>query len=108
MDSPWVFPGNDRYGRYSSGGLDHAWRTVRAAAGLEHVRMHDLRHSFASTALALGESLPMIARLLGHSQIKTTARYAHLVRQSVKTAADTVADSLAEDLGPPPVAPSTA
>ena len=50
----------------------------------------------------------MIARLLGHSQIKTTARYAHLARQSVKTAADTVADSLAEDLGLPPVAPSTA
>ena len=49
---------------------------------------------------ALGESLPMIARLLGHSQIQTTARYAHLARQSVKTAADTVANSLADDIGP--------
>ncbi|MCY4548233.1 MAG: site-specific integrase, partial [Defluviicoccus sp.] len=75
-DSPWVFPGNDRDGRYSGGGLDHAWRTVRAAAGLEDVRMHDLRHSFASRALALGETLPVIGKLLGHSDIETTARYA--------------------------------
>ena len=47
-DSPWVFPGNDRDGRYSGGGLDHAWRTLRAAARLEDVRLHDLRHSCAS------------------------------------------------------------
>ena len=59
-NSPWVFPGNDRDGRYSGGGLDHTWRTVRAAAGLEDVRLHDLRHSFASRALALGETLPVI------------------------------------------------
>ena len=39
-DSPWVFPGNDRDGRFSNGGLDHAWRTVRAAARLEDVRLH--------------------------------------------------------------------
>ena len=43
--SPWVFPGNDRHGRYSGGGLDHAWQTVRARAGLGDVRLHDLRHS---------------------------------------------------------------
>ena len=47
-DSSWVFPGNDRDGRYSGGGLDHAWQTVRAAAGLEDVRLHDLRHSCAT------------------------------------------------------------
>ena len=58
-------------------------------------------------ALALGESLPMIARLLGHSQIQTTARYAHLARQSVKTAADRVADSLADDMDVSPCVPST-
>ena len=46
-----------------------------------------LRHSFASPALALGESLPMIGRLLGHSQVQTTARYAHLARDSLHEAA---------------------
>ena len=105
-DNPWVIFGRQPGTRLAN--LNASWQLVRREAGLEDVRLHDLRHSFASTALALGESLPMIARLLGHSQIKTTARYAHLARQSVKTAADTVADSLAEDLGPPPGAPSTA
>ena len=47
-DSPWVFPGNDRDGRFSGGGLDHACRIVRAATGLEDVRLHDLRHSCAA------------------------------------------------------------
>ena len=93
-----MFPGNDRDGRYSGGGLDHAWRTVRAAAGLEDVRMHDLRHSFASRALALGETLPVIGKLLGHSDIETTARYAHLARDSVHEAAERIADSIAADI----------
>ena len=53
--------------------------------------------SFASRALALGESLPVIAKLLGHSQIRTTARYAHLARDSVKASAARVAASIAED-----------
>ena len=97
-DSPWVFPGNDRAGRYSGGGLDHAWRTVRAAAGLEDVRIHDLRHSFASRALALGETLPVIGKLLGHSDIETTARYAHLAHDSIHETAERVAESIAADV----------
>ena len=60
-------------------------------------QIHDCRHSFASRALALGESLPVIAKLLGHSQIRTTARYAHLERDSVKASATRVADSIAGD-----------
>ena len=59
-DSPWVFPGNDRHGRFGADGLDYVWQTLRARAGLEDVRLHDLRHSFASRALALGETLPVI------------------------------------------------
>ena len=51
-----------------------------------------------STALALGESLPMIAKLLGHRQIATTVRYAHLARAAVHEAAERVADSLAGDI----------
>ena len=97
-DSPWVFPGNDRDGRYSGGGLDHAWRTVRAAAGLEDVRLHDLRHSFASRALALGETLPVIGKLLGHSDIETTARYAHLAQDSIHETAERIAQSIAADI----------
>ena len=97
-DSSWVFPGNDRDGRYSGGGLDHAWRTVRGAAGLEDVRLHDLRHSFASRALALGETLPVIGKLLGHSDIETTARYAHLAHESIHEAAERIAESIAAEM----------
>lgn len=97
-DSPWVFPGNDRDGRFSGSGLDHAWRAVRAAAGLEDVRLHDLRHSFASRALALGETLPVIGKLLGHSDIETTARYAHLAQDSIHETAERIAESIAGDI----------
>ena len=97
-DSPWVFPGNDRQGRFGAEGLDHVWRTVRARAGLEDVRLHDLRHSFASRALALGETLPVIGKLLGHSDVETTARYAHLARDSIHEAAERIADSIAADI----------
>ena len=68
------------------------------AAGARVVRIHNLRHSYASRALALGESLPMIGRLLGHKQIGTTARYAHLARESAQEAAERIAASIAEDL----------
>ena len=58
--------------------LQKTWRRIRAAAGLNDGRNHDLRHSFASMAAASGASLPMIGKLLGHTQPQTTARYAHL------------------------------
>ena len=73
---------------------------MRARAGLDDVRIHDLRHSYASRALALGESLPVIAKLLGHAQIQTTARYTHLTRDSVKDAATRVANDIARDIFP--------
>ena len=62
--------------------------------------IHDIRHSFASRALALGESLPMIGKLLGHTQIQTTARYAHLARDSIRVSAARVAASIGEDILP--------
>ena len=80
------------------GNLNAAWQVVREKAELEDVRVHDLRHSFASRALALGYDLTMIGRLLGHRQHQTTARYAHLARHSVKTVADRIADSLVADM----------
>ena len=96
--SPWVFPGRDREGRYSAAGLDGAWQAVREAAKLEDVRIHDLRHSFASRALALGETLPVIGKLLGHNDIETTARYAHLAQASIHEAAERIAESIAADI----------
>ena len=56
--------------------------------------LHDICHSFASRALALGESLPVIGKLLGHSQIQTTARYAHLARDSMKASASRLLPAL--------------
>ena len=58
----------------------------------------DLRHSFASRALALGESLTMIGKLLGHTQVQTTARYAHLARDSIQTAAARITGSIGGNL----------
>ena len=62
----WVIPGNKPGAHIRK--IQTTWERLRARAGLEDVRLHDLRHSFASRALALGENLPMIGKLLGHSQ----------------------------------------
>lgn len=58
--------------------LTSYWHPIRAEAGLGKVRLHDLRHSFASHAAAASETLPMIGKLLGHAKVDSTARYAHL------------------------------
>ena len=94
--NPWVIPGQ-KPGTHMRD-VDDAWQAIRARDGLVDVRIHDLRHSFSSRALALGESLPMIGKLLGHSQIETTARYAHLARDSVQESAVRIADSIAADI----------
>ena len=78
--------------------LNDPWDLICERAGLEDVRLHDCRHSYASRALALGESLPMIGRLLGHTQVETTARYAHLAKDSVRVSAVRVSESIAGDL----------
>ena len=68
------------------------WRRIRKLAGLDDVRIHDLRHTYASQALALGQTLPLIGKLLGHTQVQTTARYAHLAADPVRRAAAEVAN----------------
>ena len=73
---------------------------MRAEAGLDGVRIHDLRHSWASSALALGESLSMIGKLLGHSRVETTARYAHLERDTERVSAAKVGGSVGADILP--------
>jgi integrase len=75
--------------------LEKPWRRIRAKAGLDDVRLHDLRHSFASVAVGLGEGLPMIGKLLGHTQTQTTARYAHLAADPVKAATERVGAAIA-------------
>ena len=69
---------------------------MRKRAGIKDVRIHDLRHTFASTAVAAGQGLPMIGKLLGHTQVQTTARYAHLAADPVKAAADAISADIAE------------
>jgi integrase len=74
--------------------LQLLWRRVRVRAGLKDLGIHDLRHTYASTAVASGQGLPMIGKLLGHTQVQTTSRYAHLAADPVKSAADLVSDRL--------------
>ena len=95
-DNPFVIPGKIKGKPMRN--LNDPWEIVCERAGLEDMRLHDCRHSYASRALALGESLPMIGRLLGHTQVETTARYAHLAQESVRESAVRVADSIAADL----------
>ena len=95
-ENPWVIPGRRRGLHLND--LRHPWQRIRSRAGLPGVRIHDLRHSFASRALALGEGLPMIGKLLGHTQVQTTARYAHLARDTMKVSAARIGDSIDRDL----------
>jgi integrase len=67
--------------------LEHDWRVIRAAAGLEGVRLHDLRHTHASLLVGAGLSLPIIGAMLGHSKPATTSRYAYLADQPLREAA---------------------
>ena len=86
-----------RFGRPLAN-FDSHWKVIRERAGLNDVRLHDLRHSYASRALALGESLPSIGKLLGHRKVATTAKYAHLVRDAEKAAAARVGASIGDHL----------
>ena len=91
--NPWVIPGKAG-GKGGLKGLDRIWRDLRERAGLSDVRIHDLRHSYASMGLALGEGLPFIGKLLGHRKVKTTARYAHLMLDAEKASAARIGTSL--------------
>ena len=95
--NPWVIAGRRPGTRIAS--LHFPWARIRKRAGLDDVRLHDLRHSFASGGLLVGEGLPMIGKLLGHSHVQTTARYAHLADDPVKAAADRIASRIAKVAG---------
>ena len=78
--------------------IDPFWYFIRAEAGLNDVRLHDLRHSFASHAVMRGVPLPVVSRLLGHSNLSMTMRYAHVSDELVEAAAEKVGSILAEYL----------
>ena len=75
--------------------LQKPWRRIRARADLNDVRLHDLRHSFASFGAAGGLSLPMIGKLLGHASAATTERYAHLAADPVRAANEAIGQRIA-------------
>ena len=85
---PWLFPGHTP-GRPLSD-LYLFWDHLRQELGLDDVRIHDLRHTFASILVNAGHSLYEVQRLLGHSDPRTTMRYAHLEQNSLRLAAGTV------------------
>ena len=88
----WIF-WNQRL-RKPFANVQSAWEQVRDAAGLRDFRLHDLRHSFASHAAMSRESLPMIGKLLGHSCMKSTARYAHLDDAHLLDAAEAIGSAI--------------
>ena len=88
-DCEWVFPGNAEGKPLQD--IKRFWEDVRAKADLPAVRIHDLRHTFASLLVSGGMTLPMIGKLLGHTQVQTTQRYAHLSQDSLVSAANEAA-----------------
>jgi len=93
----WVFP--DKHGTGHAELNWQLWTRIRAAAGLDDVRLHDLRHTFASHAAMNRVTLPTISKLLGHALLETTERYAHLGDTSVREAARRVSGHIARASG---------
>ena len=90
--SEFVLTGKCNGGRL--GALDQAWQRIRKRAGLEDVRVHDLRHSFAAMATSMGEPLAVTAKLLGHKHLSTTERYAHIAPDPIRAQGERVAATL--------------
>lgn len=105
--NPYVIVGH-RYGAHLVN-LHKPWQAIRTMAGLENVRLHDLRHTFASVAVAAGGSLPVLGRQLGHTQPQTTQRYAHLaddpVRKLTQDTGQVLSDALKRKPAEPPKEP---
>jgi integrase len=78
--------------------LKRPWTVVTRRAGIEGLRLHDLRHSFASVGAGAGLGLPVIGKLLGHPSVETTARYAHLDNHPVRRASNAIGATIAAAL----------
>ena len=92
----WVFPSPITDGCLSAVTVARVWHDVRLEAGLSDVRLHDLRHTYASMALAQGETVLTIGRLLGHRDPETTLKYTHLADSMVRQAVETVGAALGQ------------
>jgi len=90
--SKWVFPSSKNDIHIVN--VTKAWRKIRILAGLQDLRIHDLRHAAASIAVNEGVALPIIGKVLGHSQSRTTERYAHLQDKSVLEAVNVLNDEV--------------
>jgi integrase len=99
MMTEWVFPARSGPGPFM--GVEKVWNRIRETAGFPELRIHDLRHSFASMGIAGGSTLTVIGALLGHSDVKTTAQYAHLSADPIRTAADRISGAMATAMGGP-------
>ena len=93
-NNPWLFP-NPKTGKPFVN-IFNSWDTARKDAKLEDVRLHDLRHSFASFLVNAGRSLYQVQKILGHTQVKTTQRYAHLAQETLLDATNAVAGVLSD------------
>jgi integrase len=100
--NPYVCWGDRAGGRLI--GLHRAWDRIRRLAQLPEVRLHDLRHSYASIGAAAGLGLPILGGLLGHKQPATTARYARLANDPLRAAADRITSEIAAALDGLPLA----
>ena len=94
---PWVFANPNTKKPFVS--IFSAWNTARRKAGLADVRIHDLRHSFASLLINSGRSLYEVQKLLGHTQIKTTQRYAHLAPETLLEATNAATRAVGSVMG---------
>ncbi len=92
--SPFVFPSPRDPARPRSRNLPF-WCRARREADIEDVRLHDLRHTHASHAVMNGVPVPVVSRLLGHSDVRTTLRYAHLGDREIEDAAERVGQAIA-------------
>ncbi|MDE0416306.1 MAG: site-specific integrase [bacterium] len=92
--SAYVFPSPDSPSRPLGRQQVSLWKLVRRRAGIEDVRLHDLRHTFASYAVMQGIPLPTVARLLGHRQVSMTLRYAHVADREVEAAAERIGTAI--------------
>ena len=92
----WIFPASGANRPQGRHWLEKFWYRIRAEAGLSDVRLHDVRHSYATFAMRQGESVLAIGRLLGHANPETTLKYTHLADVMVREAAEIVGSVLGE------------